>query len=185
MSVVFFVLDTVFFALVFSAVLRAWLNAYRISMAQQPGVFVLAVTDWLVLPIHRILPKTLQRSRWDVASVCAATLLALAHAGLVMGLGWTSQQQSDMLPWLWMLSMWLSLAFKFLLRSVLQGAFMLLLLHAVMSWVQPYSPVQSMLDRLLHPMLAPIRRWVPLIGGVDLSVLVLMLLLQMGLMLVG
>jgi YggT family protein len=33
--------------------------------------------------------------------------------------------------------------------------------------------------------LRPIRRWVPLVGGVDLSVLVLVVLLQIGLMLIG
>jgi YggT family protein len=41
------------------------------------------------------------------------------------------------------------------------------------------------LDRLCGPFLRPIRRWIPLIGGVDLSVLVLVLLLQIGLMLIG
>ena len=73
----------------------------------------------------------------------------------------------------------------FLLRTVLQGLMLLLIVYAVLSWVQPHSPVMGMLDRLLAPLLRPIRKVVPLVGGVDLSVLLLIVLLQVGLMVVG
>jgi YggT family protein len=55
----------------------------------------------------------------------------------------------------------------------------------VLSWTRSDAPILGALDRLSGPFLRPIRRWVPLIGGVDLSVLILVLLLQIGLMLVG
>ncbi|MNR68041.1 YGGT family protein [compost metagenome] len=61
----------------------------------------------------------------------------------------------------------------------------LLLAYAVLSWVQPHSPVLVTLDRLCAPILRPVRRVVPMVGGVDLSVLVLVILLQVGLMLLG
>jgi YggT family protein len=61
----------------------------------------------------------------------------------------------------------------------------LLLMYAILSWVQPGAPVMGTLDRLVAPVLRPVRKVVPLIGGVDLSVLVLILLLQVGLLALG
>jgi YggT family protein len=55
----------------------------------------------------------------------------------------------------------------------------LVLVYAVMSWVSPGSPVYDMVARLTEPVLRPFRRVVPLIGGIDLSPLVLLLALQM------
>jgi YggT family protein len=57
--------------------------------------------------------------------------------------------------------------------------------YAVLSWVQPQSPILETLDRLCGPILRPVRRVIPTIGGVDLSVLVLIILLQVGLMLIA
>jgi YggT family protein len=77
------------------------------------------------------------------------------------------------------------LAFKTLVHTVLQGLLLLMVAYAVMSWVQPYSPVFGWLNRLLSPLLQPLRQVIPLVGGVDLSALVFVLLLQIGLMLLG
>jgi len=77
------------------------------------------------------------------------------------------------------------LALKLLIKAALQGLLVLALGYAVLSWVQPQSPVYGWLSRLLLPMLSPIRRRLPLIGGVDLSALVFVLLLQVGLMLLA
>jgi YggT family protein len=54
----------------------------------------------------------------------------------------------------------------------------LLIIQAVLSWIQPSSPAQYVLHQLTDPMLKPIRRVLPLVGGIDLSPLVLLLLLQ-------
>ena len=54
----------------------------------------------------------------------------------------------------------------------------LLIIQAVLSWIQPSSPVQYILHQLTDPMLQPIRRALPLVGGIDLSPLVALLLLQ-------
>lgn len=56
MSVLVFLIDTAFFVLVFAALLRVWLNGARISMVQQPGPFILALTNWLVMPMRRSMP---------------------------------------------------------------------------------------------------------------------------------
>lgn len=188
MHILVFLLDTVFFVFVCAALLRAWLNGRRIGMYEQPGPFIMAVTNWLVMPLRRTLPVAWQRSRWDVASVLAAVLLVLVHAGLLMavwgqmGGHWGGHTA---LSGAWILPAWLGLAVQLLLRAAIQGLLLLVLLHAVLSWVQPHAPVQQWLGRLLAPLLRPIQRVIPLVGGVDLSPLVLLLLLQVGLMLLG
>jgi YggT family protein len=53
-----------------------------------------------------------------------------------------------------------------------------LIVQAVLSWVNPYSPVAPIFDALTRPFLRPIRRMVPPLANVDLSPLVLIILLQ-------
>jgi YggT family protein len=43
-------------------------------------------------------------------------------------------------------------------------------------FLSPYHPVRNVLDRFLQPLLAPIRRLVPLVGMFDLSPLILIIL---------
>lgn len=183
MRIVLFLLDTVFFVLVAAAFLRAWMNHLRVQMQGQPGQFAIAVTDWLVKPLRQLLPKALAQNRFDWGSVMAAVLLALAYGGLWLGLaaGVTASVASPVA----MFAGIATVAGTFLLRVLLQGLMVLLLMYAVLSWVQPGSPVMGTLDRLVAPVLRPVRKVVPTLGGVDLSVIAVLLLLQVALMVVG
>jgi YggT family protein len=175
-----FLLEIVFFVLIAAALLRAYMNRLRINMSAQPGYFVMAVTDWLIKPMRRMLPKTLAQSRLDWASLLSALVLALAYALLWAGLFVTvASADLGLLPGL------LLFAVKMLLRVALQLAFFVVLVFAIVSWLQPGSPIYALLGRLADPLLAPFRRIVPVVGGLDLSALVLLLLLQIGLMVLG
>jgi YggT family protein len=183
MRIAYFLLDTVFFILVAAALLRVWMNQLQVKLTQQPGVFAMAVTDWLVKPVRGILPRRVLQSQADWGSWMAAVLLSLAYGGLwmVASLGAGAQVSSPITIWLAIVAT----ALQFLLRTALQAMMFMLLAYAILSWTRSDSPVMGTLDRLTVPLLRPIRRWVPLIGGVDVSVLVLVVLLQIGLMLVG
>lgn len=175
-----FLLETLFFVLIGAALLRAWMNRLRINMSAQPGYFVMAVTDWLVKPLRRALPKALTQSRVDWASLLAALLLALIYALIWAALvGALLNLTAGMVPAL------LLAALKMLVRVALQLAFVVVLVYAIISWMQPGSPLYGLLGRLAEPLLAPLRRFIPAVGGVDLSALVLLLLLQIGLMILG
>ncbi len=175
-----FLLETVFFLLIAAALLRAWMNWVRVNMTAQPGRFVMALTDWLVKPLRRALPKSVTRSRVDWASVLAAALLALAYALLWSVLLGVSHWTPELAPAA--LLMLLAFALKMLVRVALQTLFMLVLAYAVLSWIQPGSPAYGLLGRLTEPLLTPLRRVIPVVGGVDLSALALLVLLQIGLM---
>ncbi|MFP8777760.1 YggT family protein [Hydrogenophaga sp. RWCD_12] len=181
-AVVLFLLETAGFLMVGAALLRAWMNQVKVNMSAQPGRFVMALTHWLVAPLRKLLPRSLVQSRVDWGSLAAAVVLALGYGVLWVLL------QAALLPAAVSSSILLvipELALRLLVRVMLQGLMVMLLVYAVLSWVQPGSPLMGMLDRLCSPILKPVRRVLPLIGGVDLSVLVLIVLLQVGLILLG
>ncbi|HLE73230.1 MAG TPA: YggT family protein [Anaerolineales bacterium] len=65
-------------------------------------------------------------------------------------------------------------------RLVVNLLTLLVILHVILSYlVPPYNRVREVVDRLVEPMLAPIRRIMPYTGGVDFSPLVLILIIQL------
>ena len=81
---------------------------------------------------------------------------------------------------------WVPLLATFgLVRVALSGLVGLLIIYAVMSWVQSRSPMAEVIERLCAPVLRPFQRRIPLVGGVDLSPLVVLVLLQVALMVWG
>jgi len=56
----------------------------------------------------------------------------------------------------------------------------IVLVHVVLSYVMdPYHPVRAAIDRLVVPLLNPIRRVIPLIGMFDISPIILIILVQL------
>jgi len=63
---------------------------------------------------------------------------------------------------------------------VQQLLILLVIVQVIMSYVlAPYHPARMAVDRIVEPMLAPIRRVVPLVGMLDFSPLVLIILVQL------
>ena len=140
----------------------------------------MALTDWLVKPLRLALPGKLAQSRVDWASLAAAIVLALFYAVVwwaLFGLLLAPNELGMSAAVLLKIPLF---AIKMLLRVTLQTLFMLVLGYAILSWVQPRSAAYGLLARLTEPLLRPLRRVIPTIGGVDLSALVLLVLLQIG-----
>ncbi|WP_027016899.1 YggT family protein [Comamonas composti] len=164
-----FLLDVVVGLVSGACLLRLYMQAQRIPFANPVGQLVFALTDWIVLPLRKVLPS---KGRWDISSLAGAFLLQLAQMLvlwlLIGGLGGIVA-----VPWL---------ALCGLAKVVLSGLVGILLIYVILSWVQPYSPIYGVLQRLSDPLLRPIRKVVPLIGGIDLSALVALIGLQVALM---
>lgn len=180
MHVAAFVLEVLFQWLVGAALLRAWMNGLRVNMRAQPGVFVMALTDWIVKPLRRWLPRSVAKARLDWGSVLAALILSMVYAllGRLLLMGAVAS-----VPGAWLWAGVPGLALVFLVRTALQMCSVLVLGAVLVSWLQRGSALDAMLSRLIGPMLAPLRRWVPPIGGLDLTPMLLLLLLQVGVML--
>ena len=69
-----------------------------------------------------------------------------------------------------------------ILNTVLTIYFWIIIISAVLSWVNPdpYNPIVRIINNLTQPAFNFIRRWLPftLIGGLDLSPIVLLLAIQ-------
>ena len=65
------------------------------------------------------------------------------------------------------------------INSLAQLLVLLVIVSVILSYfMDPYHPIRRGIDSVVEPMLAPIRRVVPLIGMLDLSPLVLIILIQ-------
>ena len=159
-----------------ACLLRLYMQYQRIPMSVRSGNpmarFLFALTDWLVLPLRRFVPAL---GRWDMASLVAACLLELAQYLLLWLL--TGARGG-------LLAVPVLAAFG-LLQLVISGLTGLVIVYAVLSWMPNPSLLSDLLGRLCTPLLRPIRRLVPLVGGVDLSSLVLLVLLQIAAMLLA
>ena len=154
-----------------TCLLRLYMQYQRIPMSVRSGnplaKFIFALTDWLVLPLRRVIPAV---GRWDMASLAGAFLVQLAQFVILWALtGMTAS----------MLSVVVLAAFG-LVRMAISGMTGLVIIYAILSWVQTQSIAADFLERLVMPVLIPIRRVVPLVGGIDLSPLVLLLILQVA-----
>ena len=79
---------------------------------------------------------------------------------------------------------WIVVALLMLIRWALYAVMLITLIYVILSWVNPYAPMAPAVGMLVEPLLAPLRRILPRIGGLDLSPLALLLLGQIVLMLV-
>ncbi|MGB8545835.1 MAG: YggT family protein [Azonexus sp.] len=170
-----FLLDAVvsFFCTLF--LLRFLMQATRVSFAGQLGNFVVSLTNWAVKPLRRIVPGI---GGLDWSCVIAALGLQLLLAAMLIGMagngiGPDGGAVALMIVWF---------AVRSLLRLMIYILIGALILLAVLSWINPYSPLAAPANQLTRPLLDPIRRILPLISGIDLSPLVAILLLQMALM---
>ena len=175
MQAVAFLLDAVagFFCSLF--LLRFLMQAMRVSFAGQIGDYVVKLTNWAVKPLRRVIPGL---AGYDWASLLAAFAVQLVLAALLIGLAGPALQAepgavAGMVLWF---------AVRALLRLVIYIFIGALILQAVLSWINPYSPLAAPAHQLTRPLLDPIRRVLPAISGIDLSPLVAILLLQVVLM---
>ena len=151
--------------------LRAYAGWVRLNPRDQFFQFSMALTNWLVLPLRKLIPGG---KGIDWASIVAAFVLAalvgLAGVG-IMGLASGSIGGAGPV---WVLT--------FTVLRVARWALYLLMFlvfaQVVLSWVNPQAPVAPAINLLTEKFLSPIRRIIPLVGNFDLSPLVLILLLQ-------
>lgn len=148
-----------------ACLLRLYMQAQRIPFSNPIGQLVFALSDWLVMPLRKLIPN---RSKYDLSSLAGALLVMLAQYVLVwLLLGAVGNPVMIVL-----------LACFGLLRMVLTGCIGILIVYAILSWVQPHAPIANILARLSEPLLRPLRRVIPLVSGIDLSPLVAIIGLQ-------
>ncbi|MEK6423777.1 MAG: YggT family protein [Burkholderia gladioli] len=168
-----FLINTLFTLFGAALLLRAWMQAVRVPPYNPVTQAVLQATNWLVLPLRRVISGT---RGVDWASVVAAVVTAFVYVVLMLSLG--GFDVLSILPTLVIVAL-LTVA-KWALNLVLW----MTILMALLSWLNPRSPAMAILFPLTAPLLNPLRRVLPSIGGMDLSPILLFVIVQVLLMVV-
>lgn len=166
MSSVQFLIDFVFNIYLMVVLLRLWLQFARADFYNPFSQFVVKATQPIVAPMRRILPSI---GRLDTATFVLALIVAgLKIVTLNVMLGGSGLNIMSVVI----------LSFVIVIKEILTLVMYVLIMRAIMSWVsQGNNPMELVLSQLTEPMLAPIRRRMPEMGGLDLSMMVVIVLL--------
>jgi YggT family protein len=170
-----FVLDAIFSLFILAALVRFWMQAFRAPSRNPIAQFTMALTDWAVKPLRRIVPGLLNL---DWSSLIVAGLLEFVLQVLLILVAGVSLIDNP-----GVLSVLLFLAFVKLVRLSIYVFMGALIIQVVLSWVNPYHPVAPFFTALTSPFINPVKRVIPPIGGVDISPVFVLIFFQLLLML--
>ena len=169
-----FLLETVFNLFILAALVRFWMQALRAPARNPLAQFTMALTNFAVLPLRKLIPgwKGLDLASLAVAWGAEAVLLLLL--AIVMGAPPTGGAAMSVL---------LFLAVVKLARLTVYIVMGAVLIQALLTWVNPFHPVAPFFEALTRPFLKPFQKAIPPIGGVDVTPVVVLIACQLVLML--
>jgi YggT family protein len=173
MNATYFLISTLFNLYLMVVLLRLWLQMTRADFYNPLSQVVVKATHPVVGPLRRVIPSI---GAFDTATFLFALIvsgLKLLTIGLLFG--------SNLNPLAIVIS-----AFFDVIRQGFELVFWVLILRAILSWVsQGSNPIEYVLMQLTEPMLRPIRKIIPPMGGLDLSILIAIIGLQFISILLG
>jgi YggT family protein len=155
--------------------LRFFLQAVRAPARNPLSNFVAALTDFVVRPARRVVPGLWG---YDLSSLVLAWLLQIALMAVVLsikGYDFSAPVGTAVVGLV-------CVAAVNLLKTFVYIVLVATIIQAVLSWINPYSPVAPILNAMTRPFLGVFRRRIPPIGGVDLSPLFVLVVCQLLLM---
>ena len=166
MNAVNFLVDTLFDMYLMIVLLRVWLQLARADFYNPFSQFIVKATQPVVAPLRRVIPGY---GGLDIATILFAVVVALLKVvtvSVMMNYGFD--------PLVMLIS-----AVVIVITSVFKLLFWVLVLRAILSWVsRGQNPIEAVMIQLTEPLLSPIRRILPSMGGLDLSMVVAILGLQ-------
>ena len=158
------------FSLVF--LLRFYLQVVRATLNNPLSIFVRAITDFAVVPVRRFVPswRSYDLSTLGLALICE--ILMLSFVLMMSNINLPGITFNILLAVV-------SLSFISLIKMFVYIVIVVTFAQAILSWVNPYSPIMTLLTVMTSPFLNIFRNRVRLIGGVDLSPLFLLLFCQL------
>ena len=170
-----FLIQTVVGLFALALLLRFYLQLVRAPYRNPISQFLNALTDFLVKPTRRIVPGL-----WgmDLATLLLAWLCEVLILFAVLALGGVEPGAIGAAAFFGVLV----LGMVKVLKTSIYILMVAVIVQAILSWVNPYSPVGPLLSSLTQPLLRPLQKRVPMVANVDLSPLVLIIILQLLLM---
>ena len=171
-----FLIETAAGIFTVALLLRFLMQWARAAQRNPVADFLNALTNWAVRPARRIIPGL-----WglDLATLVLAWLTQVVQLFLILTLqayqfGSASGQA---------IAAVVLLGGLMLIRLLLYIVIVTVIVQALLSWVNPYSPIAPLLNSLTRPLLRPFQRRIPPLANVDLSPLFVIIACQLLLML--
>lgn len=164
-----FLLDVLLQPFAAILLLRFHLQWLRAPLRNPIGEFVMVLTDFIVLPVRPLIPSV---RGFDSATALLALVFEMLYLTVLLWL-MNVPTHEFFLPGL------LALAVVKLLKISLYLLMAAVFAQAILSWVNPYTPVAPALNAITWRFLQPLRRIVPVLGSVDLSALLLFIICQL------
>lgn len=166
-----YLLDFAFSAYIFIVLTRFVLQLARADFYNPISQFVLKATNPLLMPLRRIIPGY---GGLDVASLVLVVVLIILKALVIYGIqmgGLPSGIGGQLVLY----------ALRELASVLLNYVFWAVLIRVILSWVapDPASPVVRIIVQITEPIMAPVRKLLPPMGGFDLSPLFVLLGIQL------
>lgn len=173
-----FLLETMLNLFSLALLLRFYMQLLRAPYRNPLSQFLIAVTDFMVRPARKIIPSF---RGMDMPTLALAWLTKLAMlAGVLMLQGYNFSSSAGIAAG--GLSL---LALVEIIKTTLYIFMVAIIIQAILSWINPYSPLAPLLDSFTRPILGAIRGRVPPIGNVDLSPLFVLIIIQLLLFMVA
>lgn len=173
-----FLLDTTLGLFSLALLLRFYFQLLRVPYYNPVSQFLIAVTDFIVRPARRIIPG------WagiDLSTLMLAWLLECVVVSIVYVMqGYNFE--SNIIASSGVIGL---LGIVEIIKTTLYIVLLMIIVQAVLSWVNPNSPLAPLLDSFTRPFLAVFRKNILPIANVDLSPLFVLILIQVLLMVVA
>jgi YggT family protein len=156
---------------VFVLLARFHFQWLRVPFRNALGEFLLATTNWIVRRARRVIPAL---AGLDLSTLLPAWLIqafALWALEALRGREHGAEVGTA-------IAVFAAVAAVDVLRYSLYILVFAVIVQAVLSWVNPYSPVAPIFDAVTRRFLRPLRRFIPPVANIDLTPLVLLVLLQ-------
>lgn len=161
-----FIIQFIFGLYSFVIVLRLWL---RMAHADYNNPFVASIaksTTPLVRKLQKYLPDIGNIETASLVLLLALTLIKLLLVSFISG---HVPQAGGLLAW----------TLASVIEVLLDTVFYLMIMMAILSWIPNAQPgLHSLLAQITAPLLMPVRRFVPLLGGMDLSPVIVLVVIQ-------
>ncbi len=152
--------------------LRFMLQLLRAPARNPFSQFVAALTDFVVRPVRRVIPGL---GGLDLATLALAWLTEMVQFWIVLQLkGYMPRSATGIA-----LTAVAALAAIQIMRLAIYVVMVAVVVQAVLSWVNPYSPLAPLLASVTRPFLRPFQKLVPTIANVDLSPLGVLIVCQL------
>ncbi len=167
-----FLLQTLLGLFTLAVLLRFYLQLTGAPFQNPASQAIVALTNFAVKPLRRFIPS------WRKLDLSTLLLAYFSQFLLQLGIQWLRDFPlliAGQTVWGVLLGLALIGVIKLSIYIFLFAIFM----QAILSWVNPYTPMSSVLDALTRPILNPLRRRIPMAGGVDLTPLVALICAQL------